>query len=113
MLACFWTFSSHSLLLEHQHVRNRFGSRKTNMQDYGLNPSVWGYAGWKLLHSVVFGLPTEPSKEQQDAVVALVASLQYLLPCSKCRANLASKIGIIEFYMIEKEMERLERIKNA
>ena len=50
--------------------------------------SVWGPALWHYLHTMSFNYPVSPSQEDKHHYQDFVLSLQYVLPCGKCRKNL-------------------------
>ena len=52
-----------------------------------LNKTEWGNATWDMLHSISFKYPYDPSKEEQNAFISLIKSLQYLLPCVYCKEH--------------------------
>lgn len=47
----------------------------------GICPKFWGPYAWKLLHYMSFRL------NKQGDIERFYSSIQYLLPCSKCRKN--------------------------
>lgn len=49
-----------------------------------MNPKIWGPAGWLFLHSIAFGYPDNPTKQDKKAALDFFYSLQYLLPCKTC-----------------------------
>lgn len=50
-------------------------------QDYGLLPDIWGPHAWEFLHSVSFGYPINPTKEDKIQYEHFFRSLEYVLPC--------------------------------
>ena len=52
-----------------------------------IKPSIWGPHGWKFLHYVSMGYPTNPSYEDKSNYKNFYHSLQYVLPCEKCAMN--------------------------
>jgi hypothetical protein len=51
-----------------------------------INPTVWGTAGWHILHRMSFEFVNV-----KDAH-SFITSLKYILPCQKCRTNLKMHI---------------------
>jgi len=45
----------------------------------------WGRPGWKFLHSVTFAYPEHPSLSTKFQYMKFFKSLQYVLPCPRCR----------------------------
>lgn len=52
-------------------------------------PDVWGPHGWKFLHYVSLGYPTNPTKEQKEKYKAFFILLKDTLPCAVCRLHYA------------------------
>jgi len=52
-----------------------------------VKPAIWGPHGWKFLHYVSLGYPTNPSHEDKLNYKNFYHSLQYILPCEKCAMN--------------------------
>ena len=50
--------------------------------------SVWGPCIWMFLHTLSFNYPVTPTPEQKRHYREFILSLQNILPCGKCRANL-------------------------
>jgi hypothetical protein len=61
-------------------------------EDYNSNDgmlvSVWGPSAWHLLHTISFNYPVKPTEQDKNHYRDYVLSLQYVLPCGKCRKNL-------------------------
>lgn len=58
-----------------------------------ISPRIWGKRQWQSLHYIAFGYPEQPTDEQKQAASNLLYSLQYLLPCEKCRNHYAAYIA--------------------
>jgi len=54
----------------------------------GMLTTVWGPGMWHYLHTMSFNYPVSPSKEDKKHYFDFIISLQYVLPCGKCRKNL-------------------------
>jgi hypothetical protein len=52
-----------------------------------MNPSIWGPPCWTFLHSVSFDYPNNPSQVEKNMYKTFFNTLQYILPCEKCRQN--------------------------
>lgn len=52
-----------------------------------IDPALWGPSFWKMLHTVAFAFPDNPTQEQCEAVKQLFYCLKELLPCNKCRGH--------------------------
>jgi hypothetical protein len=74
-------------------------------------PDVWGPHGWKFIHYITLGYPSNPTKEDKSKYANFFNSLQYVIPCSICGAHfrenlknnpindniLSSKVKLIEW----------------
>jgi len=47
-------------------------------------PDVWGPHGWKFIHYVTLGYPSQPSKEDKNNYLQFFTSLKNVIPCSIC-----------------------------
>ena len=56
--------------------------------DNGMQVSVWGPCIWTFLHTVSFNYKLHPTSEEKKQYRDFILSLQYILPCNKCRENL-------------------------
>lgn len=52
-------------------------------------PDTWGPHGWKFLHYVSLGYPTNPTQQQKEKYKAFFILLKDTLPCSVCRVHFA------------------------
>lgn len=50
-------------------------------------PDAWGPHGWKFLHYVSLGYPTNPTQEHKEKYKAFFELLKYTLPCQLCRGH--------------------------
>ena len=64
-----------------------------NSEDYndknGMLTAIWGPGMWHFLHTMSFNYPSQPSKQQKKQYRNFVLELKHILPCGKCRENLA------------------------
>ena len=58
----------------------------------GMLTSIWGPATWHLLHCISFNYPVNPTIKHKNDYMKFVLSLQNVLPCGKCRKNLAANL---------------------
>lgn len=67
-----------------------------NKYDYnsndGMLTSIWGPAQWHVLHTMSFNYPEFPTKQEKQQYLNYILSLQYVLPCGKCRKNLLNNL---------------------
>lgn len=63
------------------------------MSPSNLLTSCWGPVGWAFLHSVTFGYPEVPTKEDADAYRRYFYALESVLPCDSCRKNYRKNLG--------------------
>lgn len=52
-------------------------------------PEIWGRTAWNFIHIVTLGYPDDPSEQDKINYYNFFQDLQYVLPCAKCRQNLA------------------------
>jgi len=50
-------------------------------------PEYWGKYGWGFFHMVAKDYPENPTDEDKEHYRDYYTSIQYVLPCSKCRLN--------------------------
>lgn len=55
----------------------------------GMLTTVWGPGIWHYLHTMSFNYPVTPTAEEKHHYRNFILELQYVLPCGKCRKNLA------------------------
>lgn len=72
----------------------------------GMMTTIWGPAAWHFLHTMSFNYPTNPTQEQKHQYMDFIYSLRNVLPCGKCRENLAKNLKKLPLTM--KEMESRE-----
>ena len=56
----------------------------------GMMTSIWGPPMWHFLHCISFNYPVKPTQEQKIHYRNFIYSLRNVLPCGKCRENLAN-----------------------
>jgi len=56
-----------------------------NLPINSIPPKIWGKSGWTYLFSVCLGYPKKPTKSDRERYKAFFESMQYVIPCSKCR----------------------------
>ena len=56
----------------------------------GMLTTVWGPPMWHYLHTMSFNYPVHPSPKDKQHYRHFVLSLQWVLPCGKCRKNLTN-----------------------
>lgn len=52
-----------------------------------MSPEIWGKYGWNFIHLVTLGYPENPTEFDKKNYYDFFSSLQYVLPCEKCRYN--------------------------
>jgi hypothetical protein len=72
----------------------------------GMQVSVWGPCIWTFLHCMSFNYPANPTKEDKINYRDFVLSLQNILPCGKCRANLTKNLKKLP--LTENDMQNRE-----
>lgn len=51
------------------------------------DPSIWGPHAWFFLETITMAYPDEPDKNDINNTKLFFNSLQYVIPCDKCRNN--------------------------
>ena len=82
--------------------KNRTGSKRKSQKrvfkkgDFysgdGFLTTVWGPTFWHTLHTISFNYPVNPTNEQKQQYRDYILSLQNILPCGACRANLKTNL---------------------
>lgn len=52
-----------------------------------MDTKFWGPGGWKLLHTISFGVPEKATIKEIEKYRKFYEMIQYILPCEKCRNN--------------------------
>ena len=66
-----------------------------------MNPKIWGPHAWIFLHSIAYGYPENPTKNEQINAKKFFESLGYMLPCKTCSA------------LYIKDIKKIDSIDNA
>jgi hypothetical protein len=73
-------------------LKNKTIKKVFNEEDYksndGMLTTVWGPGMWHSLHTISFNYPVNPTCDDKRRYMSYIQSLQYVLPCGKCRKNL-------------------------
>jgi hypothetical protein len=69
-------------------MQNTQLSKENYNSKNGMMTSVWGPCIWMFLHTLSFNYPVTPTPEEKRHYRDFILSLQNILPCGKCRANL-------------------------
>jgi Erv1 / Alr family len=69
--------------------KEQFFSKDDYDSNNGMMTSIWGPPTWHMLHCISFNYPVSPSDLQKKQYMDYIQSLQHILPCGKCRKNLA------------------------
>jgi hypothetical protein len=65
----------------------------------GMLTTVWGPGTWHFLHTMSFNYPVNPTQKQKHQYRNFILSLQNVLPCGKCRNNLAKNFKKLPLLM--------------
>ena len=57
-------------------------------------PDVWGPHGWKFIHYITLGYPSNPSDKTKKQYLDFFTNLQNVLPCSICGNNYKDHLKI-------------------
>ena len=52
-----------------------------------ISPQLWGESFWKTIHYVCLSYPVNPSDDDRANVITFLKSVQFVLPCQKCRVG--------------------------
>ena len=66
---------------------NSIKKNETKSTKQSIKPDIWGPHGWKFMHYVSLGYPSNPSEEDKRNYKNFYTSLQHILPCAKCAQN--------------------------
>jgi hypothetical protein len=77
-----------------------YGKEDFHSKD-GMLTTVWGPGIWHYLHTMSFNYPVSPTPEEKQHYRNFVLELQYVLPCGKCRKNLAKNFKKLPLTMAE------------
>lgn len=69
----------------------------------GMLTTVWGPGIWHYLHTMSFNYPVHPTASDKCHYRDFVLELQYVLPCGKCRKNLAKNFKKLPLTMSKME----------
>jgi hypothetical protein len=69
----------------------------------GMLTSVWGPSMWHYLHTMSFGYPVNPTKQQKVHYRNFILNLQNVLPCKYCRMNLTNNFKVHPLKMCHME----------
>lgn len=70
-----------------------------------MDTKFWGPSGWKLLHSISYNYPINPTKKDKTIYKKFYLSLRQVLPCKYCRKSIKK---FIEELPIEPYLENRE-----
>jgi len=73
--------------IKHNRTKKVFKESDYNSND-GMLTTVWGPGMWHSLHTISFNYPANPTCDDKRRYQSFILSLQYVLPCGKCRKNL-------------------------
>ena len=65
----------------------------------GMLTTVWGPGMWHFLHTISFNYPVSPTEKDKKHYRDFVLSMQYILPCGKCRGNLKKNFKTLPLEM--------------
>ncbi len=78
-------------------------TRKHYSSNDGMLTTVWGPSTWHLLHTMSFNYPVSPTCDEKRNYRDFILSLQYVLPCGKCRKNLKNNFKKMPLKMCHME----------
>ena len=73
-----------------------YDERSVNVSRPNFAPSAWGPGAWDFLFTVAKAYPDSPSYSEKLKMRRFLESLDYCLPCEKCRDNFACEVGKLE-----------------
>ena len=87
---------------EHRAAAAVYGQEDYHSND-GMLTTVWGPGIWHYLHTMSFNYPVNPTREEKHHYRDFVLGLKYVLPCGKCRKNLAKNFRRLPLTMAAME----------
>lgn len=72
--------------------RRKYTLKSQYHSNNGMLTTVWGPAIWHFLHTMSFNYPVNPTCEDKHHYRDFILSLRHVLPCGKCRKNLAANL---------------------
>ena len=82
---------------------NSSSTTNNNNRVAGIDPKIWGAAGWKFIRSIVVGWDFE--NQDPKKLCEFVKVLPHVLPCDKCRHNFEA---VIQKYPVEPYIAKRE-----
>jgi hypothetical protein len=89
----------------HSQYKPKYPPEQYNSRE-GMQVSVWGPCIWTFLHCMSFNYPLNPTPQDKKNYRDFLLSLQNVLPCGKCRANLTKNFKKLP--LTEHDMENRE-----
>lgn len=80
-------------------LKNHTYEDKDYNSNDGMLTTIWGPGIWHYLHTMSFNYPVTPSASDKKHYRDFVLSLQYVLPCGKCRKNLVKNFNKLPLTM--------------
>lgn len=65
------------------------------------DPIIWGPKAWFFLETITMAYPTNPSDEEKKNTKLFFYTLQFVIPCEKCRKNYNKHL---EIYPLSEEV---------
>tara|TARA_A100001015_G_scaffold72293_1_gene80224 strand:- start:1050 stop:1541 length:492 start_codon:yes stop_codon:yes gene_type:complete len=59
-----------------------------------MGPETWGPHGWKFIHFITMGYPSNPSKYDKEHYKDFFLNLSYVIPCGLCADNYKDHLRI-------------------
>ncbi len=105
-----WVYLLYAFILASLHTRsNSLNSLRDEYQYDKLSKYDWGRPLWYIIHTTSLYAP-EPIKEYSfGCYYEILNSLQYLLPCPKCRNHLKENLKLIPLDSCDRSRENLFR----
>lgn len=72
--------------------RRKYTLKSQYHSNNGMLTTVWGPAIWHFLHTMSFNYPVNPTCQDKHNYRNFILSLKNVLPCGKCRKNLATNL---------------------
>jgi hypothetical protein len=88
---------------EQSHDILKVYSNKDYESNDGMLTAVWGPSAWHFLHTISFNYPVNPTENEKKNYMDYILSLQYVLPCGKCRKNFKNNLKKLPINMEKME----------
>jgi len=77
-----------------------------------LNADIWGPFMWTAIHSITYGYPENPTREQKEDYKQFFTLLGKVLPCCTCRNHYENHLHEQDLQINDKVFENRKNLSN-